>query len=74
LLVATGKEFVEASVITPQDLLAACRLPVLGEIPVILTEIDRRLRLRRILISTTALVLAGLACSAILYYHYRIQI
>lgn len=74
LLLATGKEFVAASVITPQDVVAATSLAVLGEIPVILTEIDRRLRLRRILISTTSVVLVGLACGALLYYHYRIQI
>jgi succinoglycan biosynthesis transport protein ExoP len=74
LLVASGKEFVEASVITPQDLMSASGLPVLGEIPLIRTEIDRRLRLRRILIATTSLVIVGLACGALLYYHYRIQI
>lgn len=74
LLLATGKEFMEGLVITPQDFVAASGLPVLGEIPVIRTEVDRRVRVRWILIATTSMATVGLVCGAVIYYHYQIRI
>jgi protein tyrosine kinase modulator len=74
LLLGVGKEFVEMTVIMPQDVAAASGLPMLGEIPVIRTAIDRRRRLRWILIATTSMVIAGVACGVFLYYRYQIKI
>jgi polysaccharide biosynthesis transport protein len=73
LVLAIGKEFVGMSIITPDDVMAASGLPVLGEIPVIQTRADRRRRRKRILMAASSAVAAAVVSGAILFYHYRIQ-
>lgn len=74
LMLATGKEFFGMSIITAQDMLAVTSLPILGEIPVIETQIDKRVRRKWILVAAASVLIAGVACAAILFYHSRIQI
>ena len=73
LVLAAGKEFLGMTIITHQDIAAVAHFPVLGEIPMIQTRIDRRLRMKRIIVATSALMIVALACGAVLFYHYRIQ-
>jgi len=73
LVLAMGKEFLVMSVITSQDAVTASGLPLLGEIPVIRTQFDRRRRNRWILATTTSGLILALACGGILFYYYRIQ-
>jgi succinoglycan biosynthesis transport protein ExoP len=73
LVLATGKEFLGMTIITAQDAVAASSLPLLGEIPVIQTRIDRRRRNRWILAATTSGLIAALAGGALLLYYNRIQ-
>jgi succinoglycan biosynthesis transport protein ExoP len=74
LVLAVAKEFVGMSVITSQEILDITRLPVLGEIPVIRTYMDQRRRKMWILVATTSVLAVSIACGAILFYHYRVQI
>ena len=71
LLLATAKEFLAPSIVEAQDLTEATGLALLGEIPVIRTQADRRLRKMWILVATTSMVVAALAGGAVLIYHYR---
>ena len=71
LLLATANEFFAPSIVEAQDLAEATGLALLGEIPVIRTQADRRLRKMWILVATTSMVVAALAGGAVLIYHYR---
>ena len=73
LLLATGREFFGMSIIAPQDVTAASGLTVLGLIPIILTQSDRRVRKRRIIVAAASAVTAAIGCCAVLLYHYRGQ-
>jgi succinoglycan biosynthesis transport protein ExoP len=73
LLLGIGKEFAGNSIITAKDLAETSSLPVLGEIPIIRTQRDRRTRKKWILVATTAAVII-LACGAFLFYHYNVQV
>ena len=71
LLLATAKEFYALSIIVPRDIAAvAGNLAVLGVIPIIRTQSDRRSRRRRVLLATSA-VLVLTVCSAVAVLHYR---
>ena len=61
------------SIIAPQDVTAASGLTVLGLIPIILTQSDRRVRKRRIIVAAASAVTAAIGCCAVLLYHYRGQ-
>jgi polysaccharide biosynthesis transport protein len=74
LLFALATEFLGMSIIAPQDITSASGLAVLGVIPIIQTRADRRVRKRWMLVATTSVVFAVLACGAIVVYHYRGQI
>jgi hypothetical protein len=74
LLAALATEFFGMSIISPQDITSASGLAVLGVIPIIQTQADRRARKRWMLVATTSAVVAVLACGAMVVYHYRGQI
>ena len=55
------------SIVGPQDIAAAAGLVVLGEIPIILTRADRKVRRKWILVATTTVMIAALATGAALF-------
>jgi uncharacterized protein involved in exopolysaccharide biosynthesis len=68
LLAALASELLGMSITEAQDVTDACGINVLGMIPVILTESDRRKRRRRWIVTAASATFAALAVSAILVF------
>lgn len=68
ILLAVGSEFLGRSITSPEDLLGVVDAPVLEVIPVITTRADRRLKRKRILVTSVTLAMTVLAICAILVY------
>jgi len=75
LMIAVGRSSLACSIITPEDVTAASGLPVLGEVPVIQTQADRRRLRKRILMAATSAAAAALVSGALrsVLYHFRVQ-
>ena len=74
IVLALATELLGFSITVPQQILAATGIPVLGVIPIILTNADRLQRRRWRIASAATGVTAVLAAGALLIYHYRVQI
>jgi len=73
LLLALATEFLGLSITAPEQITEATGLPVFEVIPIILTNADRRLRRRRlILAAVSGMVLAAAASYAFVLYRYRV--
>jgi polysaccharide biosynthesis transport protein len=68
ILCAVGTELLGISITSPEDLTAATGIPVLEVIPLILTRVDRRRRMKRMLITSLSAVATVLAVCAILFF------
>ena len=74
IVLALATELLGFSITIPQQILATTGVPVLGVIPIILTNADRLQRRRWAIASAATGVTAVLAAGALLVYHYRVQI
>jgi polysaccharide biosynthesis transport protein len=72
ILLAVGTELLGVSITSPEDISAAVNVPVLEVIPLILTRVDRRRRMKRMLITSASAVVTVLAVCAILFYRSQI--
>jgi uncharacterized protein involved in exopolysaccharide biosynthesis len=72
VLCAVGTELLGISITSPEDLTAATGIPVLEVIPLILTRVDRRRRMKRMLITSVSAVATLLAVGAILFFRSQI--
>jgi succinoglycan biosynthesis transport protein ExoP len=72
VLCAVGTELLGISITSPEDLTAATGIPVLEVIPLILTRVDRRRRMKRMLITSVSAVATVLAVCAILFFRSQI--
>jgi len=74
IVLALTTEFLGFSITIPQQILAATGVPVLGIIPIILTNADRLQRRRWTMAGAATGLTAVLVAGALLVYHYRTQI
>jgi polysaccharide chain length determinant protein (PEP-CTERM system associated) len=73
LLLALATEFLGLSITAPEQITEATGLPVFEVIPVILTNADRRMRRRRLIVAAVSgMVLAAVASFAFVLYRYRV--
>jgi polysaccharide chain length determinant protein (PEP-CTERM system associated) len=68
ILLAVGTELLGVSITSAEDILAAVNVPVLEVIPLILTRVDRRRRMKQMLFASASAVVTALAVGAILFY------
>jgi polysaccharide biosynthesis transport protein len=71
LLLALVTEFLGMSVTSPDQISATTGLAVLEVIPVIRTHTDRLAMRRRMVLAGASVGVLGLACCAVVLYHYR---
>ena len=74
IVLALATELLGFSITVPQQILAATGVPVLGIIPIILTNTDRLQRRRWTMAGAATGLMAVLVAGALLVYHYRVQI
>jgi len=68
VLLAIATEFLGLSITSAEDVMAATGLPVLEVIPVIVTQLDRRIRRRRIFAATATAIVGSLAIGVALFF------
>jgi polysaccharide chain length determinant protein (PEP-CTERM system associated) len=72
ILLAVGTELLGVSITSPEDISAAVSVPVLEVIPLILTRVDRRRRMKRMLVTSATAAVTVLVVCAILFYRSQI--
>ncbi len=72
ILLAVGTELLGVSITSPEDISAVVSVPVLEVIPLILTRVDRRRRVKRMLVASASAVVTVLAVCAIFFYRSQI--